>query len=470
MNKARFIALCLAFALTAALFAGCASIGNSSSTTATTTDDTAATTAEQTTAAVNYNGYEFTVQASFCFPQYNEDGSFKDSLSEELAGKLEALEKELNIKITKIDNPDSWLETVTSAAMGGTKIADLLYERQDRYWPAARAGALIAADSDDAVNAGLNCKDETRWFWPAVRESKMFDKYWGLQVASKYCMETSGYFVCFNKDLVASAGDYDLYQLTRDMKWTWEVYRTIAKVTTKDTTGDGVPDIWGTGATAWGNEIISFDQQFIGQNADGKWVLTINTPQGIAALENLKGFNADDGTRWDAGSGDCRKAFANGTITFNFANQGHINGAGSAIYDSNHDYGIVPMPLSEGVTQYASGNDNNRCFVLQAANKDLASTISIANEWALILNDSGSGSWKDRFDDGRCRTDADKEMMLTYIVPNFCVNVACMSEEIWDAVDEGIVSGVCYDGKTVQQAIEEQEPVINALLNDFFKQ
>jgi ABC-type glycerol-3-phosphate transport system substrate-binding protein len=255
--------------------------------------------------------------------------------------------------------------------------------------------------------------------------------------------------------------------MVRDKKWTWDVYRDIAIKVTKDTTGDGVPDIWGTGATAWGNEAISNGVEFIGQDASGKWVSTINTPEGIRALQFLYDLNFGDGTRLDESSGTCRQAFADGTIAFNWAQMGHINGPNETIYNSIHDYGIVPMPLGPDASEYVSMQDNNNLLVVQAtAGSELDEIVAIANEWALIVNDTES--YLEVLDDGRCRTEEDKEMMINYILPNFKLNYAKMNNEIWDAVDEGIVSSVSYGGITPTAAIEEWEPVVNAALESFF--
>ena len=65
---------------------------------------------------------------------------------------------------------------------------------------------------------------------------------------------------------------------------------------TKDTDSDGVPDIWGTGATAWGNEAISNGLQFVGE-VNGKWQMTIDSDAGIRALQFLYDMNYGDGTR-----------------------------------------------------------------------------------------------------------------------------------------------------------------------------
>ena len=204
------------------------------------------------------------------FPKTNEDGTYANQNAQELAEKLEDLEARLGITIEQLDFSGDKLEQVTAAAVSGLKLADLLYMRQNQFWPAAKVNALLPVDGERLINAGLNCTDETRWYQPAVNWTKLFGQTWGLRVASKYVTAPTGYFVTFNKSLCANAGYTDLYTLVTEKKWTWDVYREIARKATKDTDADGVPDIWGTGATAWGNEAISNGVQFVGE-VNGKW-------------------------------------------------------------------------------------------------------------------------------------------------------------------------------------------------------
>ncbi len=344
--------------------------------------------------------------------------------------------------------------------------------RQYEIWPAAKANALLPLDDQTLVDAGLNYQDETRWYQTAVKWTELFGHPWGLRVASKYVAIPSGYFVCFHKERCASAGYADMYQIVRDKQWTWDKYREIARAVTKDTDGDGVNDIWGTGATAWGNEAVTNGVDFVGE-VDGKWQMTIGSEAGIRALQFLYDMNYGDGTRRDDSSGTLREAFANGTIAFNWAAMNHINGSTQIIFNSEHDYGIIPMPMGSDATEYRSMHNDLDIFGIQAANKDLDKAVPIMNEWALILNDTES--YLDMLDDGRCRTEEDKEMMLEYIIPNYAINMGKMTEDIWAIVDEdddgrGIISDVSYSGFTPQQAVEAHEAKINAALNAFFGQ
>lgn len=484
----RILALVMAIIMSVSLFAACGSSDEPATTTEATTAATTAATTEATTAAttagttagtteattteapaLDLAGYEFSIaNGSKYFPKVDETGNYTDALQEALADELAALEEELGITIVETSVPgDSLTEALISAAMGSVKYADLIYSGQKNMWSVARVDGLMAMDGDKLVAAGLDATDSTRWYQPVQKWTYLFDHLWGLTVASEYVPAQTGFFVCFNKDLCASAGYDDMYQLVKDGSWTWDVYRQIARETTKDTDGDGTNDIWGTGATAWGCEAVCNGVQFIGE-VDGKWQCTIDSEAGIEALQFLVDMNYADGTRWDVGSGECRQAFANGTITFCWADMGHINGPGSSLFDSNHDYGILPMPNGPRGTDYASMTDGCDALWMQASNMDYEKSVAIMNEWALIVNDEEA--YLDILDDGRCRTEADKEMMVEYIIPNYSLNMGKMNDEIWDLVDSGIISGVSYYGMTPQQAIETYRDQLNAALDAFFGQ
>ena len=458
-KRARILALIMALVMVVAMFAACGG------------DEEPATTTEATTAApeVNLQGYKFEIaNGGRILPQTNEDGSYKNADQQEFADRLDDLQAQLGITIENVPLPEGdQIEVMIAAAMGQVKLGDIIYSDSDYFFSVANAGGLRPMDDQAMIDAGLNLADETRWYQPVTKLTNLLGHTWGLGVASKYITVQTGYFVAFNKDICAAAGYADMYQLDREGKWTWDVYLDIAKKATQDTDGDGVNDIWGTGATAWGEEALTNGAQYVDE-VDGKWVVTIDSEAGVEALQFLVDMNYADGTRWDEGSGACRQAFANGTITFNFADMGHINGPGSALFDSNHDYGIIPMPNGPRATEYSSMTDTCKALWMQASNMDYEKTVAIMNEWALIVNDEEG--FLSLLDDGRCRTEEDKEMLVNYVLPNYTLNLGCMSEEIWDIVDSGLISGVSYYGMTPQQAIETYKDSLNAALDEFFGQ
>lgn len=472
-KRARLLALLMALAMVVSMFAACGGEEEPAVTTEATT--TAATTSAATTpAGPDLQGYDFEIMnGGSVLPQTNEDGSYTNADQQEFADKLEELQSTLGITISNIPMPEGdTIEVMITAAMGNTKLADVIYTGSDNFFSVANAGGLRPMDDPALVEAGLNFADETRWYQPVTTLTSLLGHTWGLGVASKYITVQTGYFVAFNKDICAAAGYDDMYQLVRDGKWTWDVYREVARKATQDTDGDGVNDIWGTGATAWGEEALTNGAQYVDE-VDGKWIVTIDSEAGVEALQFLYDMNYGDQTRWDVSSGECRQAFANGTIAFNWCSMGHINGPTSAIYPSNHDYGIIPMPMGPRATEYVSTKDAVSAFVIQTTNKDVEKTVAILNEYALIANHTSN--YLEMLNDGRCRTEEDYEMMVTYIIPNLFRNNMAISEGIDLWVDDndmggGLINDVSYNGMTPQQAIETNKDMIQAALDEFFKQ
>ena len=139
MKKHRHI-LCviLAVLMLAALFAGCKG-----------KDDDQGKTPASTIDAEQLKGYQFTIMGTGdVFPKTNEDGTYANQNAQELAEKLEDLEARLGITIEQLDFSGDKLEQVTAAAVSGLKMADLLYMRQNEFWPAAKVNALLPVDGE----------------------------------------------------------------------------------------------------------------------------------------------------------------------------------------------------------------------------------------------------------------------------------------------------------------------------------
>jgi len=485
MKKIRILALLLAFVMVAAMFAACNGTEPETTTTAATTTEattagtteapttegttTEATTTEATTEAPKtYDGYEFTIHGGSFFPATDDNGAYVNAQAAELAEKLADLEAELDIKITKTDlgGRNDVLETLTSCGLSGLKAADIIQCDQRSWLPPAKAGYILPVDGDKLVAAGLDYTDATRWYQVTTTCFNVFEHFWGLDVASKYVPVQSGYFVNFNHELVKAGGVDDLYQVVRDKKWTWELYLDIAVKTTEDKDGDGLNDVWGTCATAWGNEAVSIGANYIGQDETGKWVFTMNSPEGIESLQFLYDMNYGTHTRHDESSGVCRQEFADGVGTFNWSTMGHIDQDTDQIRQSNHPFGNVPMPLGPRGTEYVSPKDTLSLIVIQATNDNLDRTVDILNNWALVVNDPEN--YLDILDEGCCNSEEDKEMLKDYVFAKTSLCLFKVTDEISDLIDEGVISGTSYYQMTPQQALETYGDQIQAALDSFF--
>ncbi len=480
-KHSRLLALLLALVMVTAMFTACTNNGDDpDSTTPAPQSDTTApgpdvtTDPNQTTqgTTVDLTGYEFTITGTNdVFPETDENGVYINATEQQLADELADLEERLGITITYQDFSGDKLEVLTTAMLANTKVADIIWAHVEVLWPLAKMGGILPYDEGTLADLGVNWQDETRWFVPTTEWTSMFGNVWGLNVASEYVAVKTGYFVQTNKEICAAAGYPDLYQMVRDKEWTWEVYRDIAKKSTKDLDGDGIYDQWGTSATAWGNEVMSNGVQYVDE-VDGKWTVSIDSQEGIRALQFLYDINFGDATHnLTVSNSDNRQLFCDGYAAFNMSDMGRINGPTQQCFNTNHPYGIVPIPLGPDATEYASGHNDLDGWAIQACNKDLEKVVPILNEWALIVNDTNA--YLDVLNDGRCHTEEDKEMMIEYIIPNFALNYATATPDIWSAVDDndeggGLINDVSYNGMTPQQAIETNKNVIQAVLDSFF--
>ena len=155
-KRARLLALLLALVMIVTAFAACGNDGNEpdSTTTAPQSGDGTTgpddTTPDTTTPGTDLDleGYNFTIVGNGdVFPEENEDGGYKSQTEQQLADELMALEERLGITIEAVEfSNTNVLEQVTSAAMGGIKIGDLLWLHQQEYWPAGKANALLPLD------------------------------------------------------------------------------------------------------------------------------------------------------------------------------------------------------------------------------------------------------------------------------------------------------------------------------------
>lgn len=499
MNSKRILALVMALMMVVSMFAACggteepAATTEATTTAATTAGTTAATTTEATTTeattteattteatttpepALDLTGYEFTIMTnnSKFAPIVNADGTYASALDETWANELMDLEDTLGVTISLIPYNGDALEQITTAMLSGDTLADLLYAHVEVLWPLAKQQGILPLDDERLVAAGLDYTDATRWYQPTTQATSISlrgeEHAWGLNVASEYIDLACGYFVTFDHAICAAAGYEDMYQLVRDHEWTWDVYMDIAKKATKDLDGDGQPDQWGTGATAWGNEVMCNEVQFVDE-VDGKWVVTIDSEAGVEALQFLYDMNWGSGTINQAlSNNERRQLFADGYVAFNWADMGRL--MGEFYVGSNHEYGIIPAPMGPRADKYYTIHNDLDGLCIQANHRDLEKAIAIANEWALIANDPEG--YLEILRDGRCPTEEDEEMMIEYILPNYALNNGTATPDLWSVVDDdgeggGLISQVSYYGMTPQQAIEAEKGRIQAVLDSFF--
>lgn len=125
-------------------------------------------------------------------------------------------------------------------------------------------------------------------------------------------MNYFGFIMAYNKKILDDAG----LAVPTD----WASYLDVARKTTRDLNGDGIPDQFGTGHETKGGagqyltEMLSYilDAGAYWTDAEGK--ITIDTPQMIEGLTRWKTVVKEGLTPVDLSAGDVRKLFADGKI------------------------------------------------------------------------------------------------------------------------------------------------------------
>ena len=164
----------------------------------------------------------------------------------------------------------------------------------------------------------------------------------------------------------------------------------------------------------------------------------------------------------DQGSNDV--IFADGRIALTWRRITDLR-SNSNIGQAMFDYGIAPPPMGPRANNYAVSHFNFDSIVFQKCNKDLGVVIPIINEWASVFNNDG---WRERYDDGRLRNDANAEMFFEYIVPNYVPNPIKLSDQVFRMCD-AILMAVSYGGYTAAEAVEDYDDMVIEAIEAFGK-
>ena len=274
----RFLALALAvLMLVPAALAGCSNNEEPTNSTVTTpsTNDATGPSSEPSGGAISavtddpdkidLGGYEFVLSTTgyACLRSVFAEGETLSVEAEDLQEHYKEIEDTLNCVIIaqNMTSRCDCMDELLPSAIGGIKFADFICCRQSTWIPLAMMGGLRPLDS--MIEAGLDLYNEENFYQTHTQMSEINGHIYACDLAGKYRTVRDdvslGYFYAFNKELCENAG-YPaevLYQAVRDGEWTYEMMLEIARKISKDTDGDGAPDIWGLSLTGAGDEIWS---------------------------------------------------------------------------------------------------------------------------------------------------------------------------------------------------------------------
>jgi len=283
------------------------------------------------------------------------------------AEMLKKIQKELNCKFKIVSTTVDKLESyVTNSAASGKALCGIITP------PMYDSGFYISA------NLVTNFTKVS-----SIDLSKNYMNRYGILSASqfgsaKYAVaaegETRTHVVYFNKRILKEIGYSEnyIYDLVDSGKWTYDVYRDLAKKAMKDLDGKAGmsgDDQWGQvvqddGTQLMSNVVVSYGTTMLKLGSDGSLKNNMTDPKIINAANLANEVIVKDGTKYELGAdADKVNFFAAGKTLFLYADIGKA----MSISSMKDEFGIAPAPQVSASKKYVSAIDwNSRVLMMPA--------------------------------------------------------------------------------------------------------
>ncbi|MDD6262902.1 MAG: hypothetical protein PUA83_07465 [Clostridiales bacterium] len=427
MKKTRLLALLLALCMVAALFAACGNTEPDETTAATTTaaDTTAAdTTAADTTAAdttvpenkLDLGGRTFTIRdnASNTMQIYPKD-EFQSAYYDAWRDLWAEIEETYNFTFEKLDHCD-FAQLMTYITAGDTDaIGDILVTKPLDWIPLATNGYIAALNSDECKANGLDIYDSKAFYQDFTQAMSVYNNIYAAQWVGDYNGASFGWCIYYNIDYVSQYGGVDsLYQVVRDMDWTWETFIDLQKKCTQDTDGDGTVDIWGSGEHAYGTEMFTIPggDIVIYDEAQNKYVSNITSAAAQEALQFAQTQYNSGYCETSNGYGNIHRMFKSGEVAMVWGEKWNTS-ADDMLVNVDFNMGLVPLPKHESAETYANVLGGVPGTVLLKANSNFAQNCAMLQALGeAFTNEDWTGSYCEEELQGN---EESLEMVLNYI-------------------------------------------------------
>ncbi|MBR6509021.1 MAG: extracellular solute-binding protein [Clostridia bacterium] len=285
------------------------------------------------------------------------------------ADMLNKIQKELNCKFKVTTTTDEKMESyVTTSAASGKALCGII--APSMY----NSGYYISA------NLVTNLTKVS-----SMDLSKSYMNRYGILSASqfgsaKYAVAAEGesrtYVVFYNKRILKEMGysENHIYNLVDSGKWTYDVYRELAKKGMKDLDGKAgfsANDQWGQvlqdGSTGiMSNVVAAQGTSMLKLSSSGKLTYNMTDARIINSINLAHNILVKDGTdssKFGSTADDRVKMFGNGKALFLFASLHKATN----ITGMKDDYGIVPVPQTAATKNYKSSIDWNARVLMMPA-------------------------------------------------------------------------------------------------------
>ncbi len=483
-KKTKILALSLAVLMIAAMFAGCSG-SNTAETTAGTTAGTTAPAETTTQAPKDMEGYEFILTGAGNFSPVDSEGKAKDTaLAQELRDLYADIESTYNCTIT-FSNQDSSYDILLASATSGTKFSDFVRIRQSTWIPLAVNHALRPLDGDEMVAAGLDVNDSDCFAQQYTHLTDFtvdgVEHTWGVDMSGKYDRMAFGHTYAFNKKIVADAG-YSadaMYQMVYKYEWTYDKMIEIATKCTKDTDGNGMPDIWGVALDTDGNEIwTNGSGPIIYDSATKTYKANCLDSKVITSLEFMASLNQNGklsppfkGDGATTSRGERRTLFYTGKAAFAglYGPQFGDDGAPNGTANMSDPAGLLPIPKGPDVDHYTMNFVDVDLYCMLVSTTEWEKSAYIMARIADGLHDDGE--YQEYLLNDSLLGDEDAYKVLTeYLLTNGLMNIAKCSDNMYEITRKQFYQSVYEGTMTPAAAAETYQPLIQAELDSVFHQ
>jgi hypothetical protein len=281
------------------------------------------------------------------------------------------------------------------------------------------------------------------------------------------------------------AAGFNPYTMVRAGTWTYANFAKISKELTKDTNGDGKPDILGSYTSSMNqNRVFLFTNNskilnFVG----GKYKYvgdSANTVEAIDFLNTLINVDKCHMTKYDnipnyAGYEDSfsQDSFGQAKIAMMMPPWTHLSKTDvfeSYLANAKFDWGIVPLPKGPKNTTkiYKSMITDPRVYFILTNNSiaNVKKSAVVINALARRLNND---TWEAEMK-ARLRDSESLEMIKSYIFPGLFMDIFMATEAArkWGGYN-GFIAGVCEDilsrEKTAQAGMSSIKSVFQAYVD-----
>ena len=389
-------------------------------------------------------------------------------------GRVEEAEELFNVNIEfEVILPQDRIETYTSRLLAGESTHDVWHAaNRVGYYELLAIGGLYPLSDILPEEYYDGLRRDT--IVPIETMAYQGKKYALGSPAATYGIDTDFiirdlYFMYYNKDMIEEAGLPDPYDLYREGDWTYETFTELAREVTTDTTGDGDIDQYGMQNIGWMYEQWPHTNNgnFI-EEQDGEYVVTLDLPENREAILQLR--------EWGEVEEITGGNFAQGTAAFITQGLWMIESwmEGDGALDFN--FGIVPKPMGPHADENLVARHSLDTWVIPINSAQPEAKVALHEFLFWDDEETVSAQFQrelpDLFPERRYAELAINESrewdgVGTFIKPGEVEDLIRTGSQGW--AQHGI-NAVIMDNMEWSTMVDEVEPLIQAVLDDFFDQ